>query len=113
METVEQSNNSEKSKTAHLAPWQFKKGQSGNLKGRTPGKSLKEYAKEYLSSLSDEERIEYFEGMNKKDIWVMAEGNPETKTDITSKGEAISFNVVKYGDNKPTLPTETLPDTTA
>lgn len=110
-ETVEQLNNSEKvSKTAHLAPWQFKKGQSGNPLGRTPGKSMKEFAKEYLSKLSDEERLEYFEGMNKKDVWAMAEGNPESKTDLTSKGEALVFNVIKYGNDKSSLPTESVPN---
>src|ERR1700716_636278 len=77
-DAVDQSENSQKpkGKAAHLAPWQFKKGQSGNPLGRTPGKSMKEFAKEYLASLTDEERLTYFEGMNKADIWKMAEGNP-------------------------------------
>jgi hypothetical protein len=101
-EPVEQPQNSQpKGKAAHLAPWQFKKGQSGNPLGRTPGKSLKEFAKEYLASLTDEERIEYFEGMNKADIWKMAEGNPENKTDLTSDGSAIAgFNFIKNGNDK-------------
>jgi hypothetical protein len=89
-EPVEQPQNSQpKGKAAHLAPWQFKKGQSGNPLGRTPGKSLKEFAKEY------------FEGMNKADIWKMAEGNPENKTDLTSDGSAIAgFNFIKNGNDK-------------
>lgn len=74
-----------KGKADHLAAWQFKKGQSGNPLGRTPGKSMKEFAKEYLASLTDEERIEYFEGMNKADIWKMAEGNPANTTALTGK----------------------------
>jgi Family of unknown function (DUF5681) len=36
----------------HLAPWQFKKGQSGNPRGRHPGTSKKEFAKENTSPLS-------------------------------------------------------------
>lgn len=60
--------------TAHLAPYQFKKGQSGNPEGRKPGKSLKEYAKEMLASMTEEERQEYMEGIDKRIIWEMAEG---------------------------------------
>lgn len=88
-EADEQPKNSQKNRAAHLAPWQFKKGQSGNPLGRHPGKSMKEFAKEYLASLTDEERLAYFEGMNKADIWKMAEGNPANATDITSKGEKL------------------------
>lgn len=98
-------------------PWLFKKGQSGNPGGRPKGsKSLKQRAREYLEGLSDEEAIEYFDGLNKLDVWKMGEGNPKQDTDVTSGGEKIQFNVISYEDNYnsisvlpeelPTQPTE-------
>jgi hypothetical protein len=88
-DTEEQSKN-KRSRTDHLRPWQFKPGQSGNPGGRKPGtKSLKEYAKEYLKNLTDEEKLVFMRGMNKKDIWEMGEGKPDTTTDITSGGKPI------------------------
>lgn len=84
-------------------PWLFKKGQSGNPGGRPVGsKSLKTRAKEYLMNLTDEEAEEYFNGLNKLDVWKMGEGAPDTKSDLTSKGEKISFNIVKYGEDNNT-----------
>ena len=66
-------------------PWLFKKGQSGNPMGRPPGRSLKDRAKAYLAGLTDDEAEEYFAGMDKRDVWEMAEGKAEAKADLYIK----------------------------
>lgn len=63
-------------------PWQFKPGNPGGP-GRPPGKSLKEYSREYLAKMTDEERQEFMSGLDKIDIWKMAEGNPHSTSDET------------------------------
>lgn len=81
-------------------PWLFKKGQSGNLNGRPKGTfSLKTYAKKYLEEMSDEEKLEFMEGLPKDIIWKMAEGNPKQDTDITPDG-ALAAILVKFIDGK-------------
>lgn len=84
-------------------PWLFKKGQSGNPGGRKVGsKSLKTRAKEYLEGLNDEEAEAYFDGLNKLDVWKMAEGLPQSNTDITSGGKPIPlFSNVPINDINP------------
>lgn len=85
MESEEQVNN---------RPWLYKKGQSGNPGGRPVGsKSLKTYIREKFERMTDEEREEFLEGLDKKVLWEMGEGKPETKTDITSGGEKLTFGI--------------------
>lgn len=50
--------------------------------GRKPGKTLKEYARDFLSCMTDEERQEFMDGLPKETIWKMAEGNPHSTTDL-------------------------------
>lgn len=84
-ETEEQTNN---------RPWLYKKGQSGNPGGRPAGSiSMKVWLRNRFSTMNDEQREEYLEGMTKIDILKMAEGAPDTKTDVTTKGEALKSDV--------------------
>jgi phosphoglycolate phosphatase-like HAD superfamily hydrolase len=70
----------------------FVKGKVGGP-GRTPGKTMKEYVKEYLAAMTEEQKIEWLQGLSKEVIWKMAEGLPtqhnqvEGSLDITWKQE--------------------------
>lgn len=78
-----------------LKPFQWKKGVSGNPKGRKPGKSLKTFAREYLESLPDNEKVEYLASLPMELVWRMAEGNPKNESDVKSDGKPIPIlNVI-------------------
>ncbi len=81
-------------KWAHLRPTQFKPGQSGNPKGRPAGPSLKEWSKTYLMSLTDDEKLEFMAGIDKKTVWEMAEGKPDTNIDHTTAGKELPAPII-------------------
>ena len=67
-----------------LRKYVFKVGNKGG--GRPVGaKSLKTYTKEYLESMTEEERTEYLNGLNPEFVWKMAEGNPANNVEISGE----------------------------
>jgi len=70
-------------------PWLFQPGKSGNPGGRPKGsKSLKTYAQEMLRDMTDEEKLEFMRGLDKKIIWEMGEG--KAKQDLDLSGEVTT-----------------------
>lgn len=93
METDEQTNNK---------PWLWKKGQSGNLKGRPKGKTLKEYTRDYLAKMTEEEREDFLDGLPKELIWKMSEGNPHSDDKLEVDFPATLINLIKDGTSDTT-----------
>ena len=93
-------------KIERIAPYMWKKGQSGNPAGRVRGKTMKDYARELLECQTEEERQAFLHGIPKIDIWKMAEGNPDNKTDLTSKGEKLTGTVILPSKDVDSLETE-------
>lgn len=88
-ETTGEQENIRDKRIANLQPYMYKKGQSGNPSGRPKGISMKEYLKVKFTSMTEDEREEFIEGINKLDLLKMAEGNPDTKTDFNNTGNPI------------------------
>lgn len=82
--------------------YRWQQGQSGNPKWRPKTKTLKEFAREFLSNMSEEWRIEYFSQLDPEVVWKMAEWNPATQTDLTTGGKPlpiIDLNVLSHNSN--------------
>lgn len=71
----------------------FKKGHPATSEGRPKGKTLKEYAKDYLMSLPDEQKTEYLASLPADIVWRMAEGNPKQDTDVGGQIKVINVTV--------------------
>lgn len=87
----EDTNKTNKKRYDWLKPYQFEKGGKGGP-GRPKGKTLKEFAREYLQSLPDDRKIEYLATLPEDIIWKMAEGNPDTKQDVTVREKPIPLD---------------------
>lgn len=88
--------------TENSKPWLWKKGQSGNILGRPKGKTMKEWAREYLSKMTDEERDDFMQGIPKEIIWKMSEGNPEATVEAKG-GLDLTFKWADDSDNNNTV----------
>lgn len=78
-----------KNRADYIRPYMWKKGQSGNPNGRPKGKTMKDYARQLLECMTDEEREDFLHGLPKEVIWEMAEGKPHATSDITSDGKPL------------------------
>ena len=79
-------------------PWQFQKGNPGGP-GRPVGKTLKEWVRDQLANMSDEERLEFLKAVPREIQWKMAEGQPHQSSDQEHKGE-ININISKEISDK-------------
>lgn len=79
--------------------------------GRPKGKTMKEFARDFLMNMSDEAKLEFLNSLSKDIVWKMAEGNPHNTEDITSKGEKIipiygGQSIQEHNGNSKDLPTQ-------
>lgn len=80
-ESTKTSQELERDDKGRLLPGQ----QSLNPNGRPRGKTLKEWAREKLMNMSDEQKEEFVKTLPKDILWRMAEGNPSTESDVNVK----------------------------
>ena len=81
----------EESKPKRNEKGQLLPGNTANPKGRSKGRTMKEFARDFLMSMTDEDKIRFLNSLSKDVVWRMAEGNPanDTNIDLTSDGKPL------------------------
>jgi len=95
MEEERKKQNPEKQENIRNEKGRYKKGCSGNLLGRPPGKSLKGYWRERFADMTDEEKEEFSKKVSPELLWQMAEGRP--KQDV--EGDLNGNFVIEWANN--------------
>ena len=81
--------------------YKFPKGVSGNPGGRKKGKTMKEYAREFMMLMTDEEKEDFMNSLESDVVWKMAEGQPHQTTDIEVEFKPIPLlDVLRNPSNK-------------
>ena len=62
-----------------------------NREGRPKGKTMKEFAREYLMAQTNEEKIAFLNSLSKDTVWRMAEGNPANDMEIKGNVNHIFY----------------------
>lgn len=70
----------------------FGANNNANPNGRPKGQTLKEWVRTKLIGMTDVEREDFLKDVSKDIQWKMAEGNPETKSDVTVKDETSKLS---------------------
>jgi len=72
-----------------LIPYIWKKGVSANPAGRPKGKTLKTFAREYLESIPDEDKLAYLASIDPRIVWEMAEGKAKQEIEADVKATLV------------------------
>lgn len=91
-------------------------GNTANPNGRPKGKTLKEWVRDKLKEMTEEERKDFLKDVPKDIQWRMAEGNPHQGIGQATELDKLSINIISYdgknNNNTPQLPAESIPTAT-